>query len=597
MRACIRFRFALAMLAALSVPLLLPADVLVMKDGKTIEGEVTEQADVYEVKTPFGVLKVDKADVAQRVSGPGAMAAEAETLRVTAKAMIDGATAESNPTLKARTLGAAVEILQKALETYTKAREIFKGEKYAHLDKASAEVIREIAAAKEKMPATPAPQPAAPSPAGGNQPLAGDLLAPPPPPSSLAGAKIAPPTPTRFEGVQEGESLTIQECTGGKTRVQQRSPRWRGPWSGDEQLWWTGGKEGDALTVVFRSDDGGRKTLVLGLVNASDYGIVRVIVNGDVVRESIDLYATAVIPAPVELPVRLEEGRNRLKFKIVGANPASRGTLVGLDYVAVRPASASLAGGGMSGLPGVPETPPVPDPAAADTPAGKLLAEARDFVDRKRTSDALRVLKDLFKKHRDDPAAVAALPLFNGLKHPDGRMICGFDTPEDLGMWRLHGSRYTSFTHTVEPIHIHEGIGAARITSLRTAYHSTGAICLELGKFDVRRFRGLTISVFQARPSLGRFEIAFIRGNQRHIPWISDEGDSEIGACFYWATPLKFVGWRKFKISAQQFKARGSGGVSGKIGWHDVGALVIYDAARRGMDIAIDSLRFIEIGR
>jgi hypothetical protein len=444
MRTRIRFHAGLAVVVTLALPpLFLSADVLIMKDGKTFEGEVTEEADVYVVKTSFGVLKVDKVDVEKRVTGPEAMVAEAETLRVTAKALIDGATSEPNPTQKSRTLGAAVEILQKALETYTKAREIFKEEKYAHLDKAAAEVIREIQAAKEKMPAEAAPPPVTPPSTGGNQPIAGDLLAPPTPPSFPPVAKVpeVPETP----------------------------------------------------------------------------------------------------PMPVPVPVE--------------------------------------------------------DPVSVDTPAGKMLAEARDFIERKRTREALRVLNDLFKEHGDDPAAVAALPLFNDLPHPDGRMICGFDTPEDIRAWRLSGSRGTTFALTTKPVEIREGIGAGRITALRTRDHSTGAICLELGKFDERRFRGLTITVFQARPSLGRFEIAFIRGNQSRLPWISSVGDSEIGACFYWATPLKFVGWRKFKISAQQFQARGSGGVSGKIGWHDVGALVIYDAARRGMDVAIDSLRFIELSR
>jgi len=589
------------MVAILRLRLLLPAllglaassasDVLVLKDGKTIEGEVAPKDGAYEVKTKFGTLSVDKADVVKIVAGPDAMAAEAGTLRATARSMIDAAASVSDPALQSRKLGAAVEILEKALEIVTEARAIFKGDAHAHLDKTAAELMREIRETRDRIPAgssspaappphapkPPAPTPA-PTPAG--EPLGGDLLAPPSPPSALS--VIQPPQ--RVENAQEGENLKILACTGGQARPQNRAPLWRGPWSGDAQLWWTGGGPGDTLTLRFRSDEAGPKTLVLGLIKSFDYAIITVAVNGRPAAAAIDCFAPEVVPSSVELPVELEEGHNELTLRITGANPASRGTMVGLDYVAVRPADpGALAAGAVPAV-----------PAIDDSPAGKLLAEAKDLAGRKRPADAIKSLERLFKEHPGTPAAAAALPLFNELPHPDGRLVCGFDTPKDLAAWSVYRRRLLTFELVADPKQVKEGTGAARATAARDVDHTTGALVLQMETFDESRFRGVSIWIFQAQPSPGRLELAFIRGKQEALPWISEDGDSELGACLYWATPLNFVGWRKFKIAATQFQQRGAGGVSGKIAWRDVGALVIYDAARKGMDVVLDSLRFIE---
>jgi hypothetical protein len=53
------------------------ADVVVLADGKMIEGEVSDRGESYDVKTKYGPLSIRKSDVKQVVKGSGAAAAEA----------------------------------------------------------------------------------------------------------------------------------------------------------------------------------------------------------------------------------------------------------------------------------------------------------------------------------------------------------------------------------------------------------------------------------------------------------------------------------------------------------------------------------------
>jgi len=574
-----------------------PADVLVLKDGKTVEGEIRETDAAYEVKTPFGTLTVTKTDVARRVPPADAIAAEAETLRTVAKGMIEEANGVADAKARDRKLAAAAEILGKAANLLVDARSVYTGDAYAHLDRAAAELIGEARRCRERMApldTPPAPQPVKPTPPA--TPTPGppavpaatlptvDILAPPPPPT----ARAAPADVYRVEGAQEGEALKIVGCTGGTTRPQSRAPLWKGHWSGEAQLWWTGGKTGDALTLQFESDEAGPRSLALGLVKSFDYGLVKILVNGKTVSAALDLYAPDVTPAEVALPVELKAGPNELELQLAGANPSARGMHAGLDYVAVRVAPA----GGVAGVERPPADPAVPVPAS---PADKLMADARKMADGKRTTDARTIAARVIKQYPGTPAADEAQALLNTLPHPDGRLVSGFDTEADLRAWHVYRPRLVKLESAADPKEIYEGKGAGRMTVLRDSDHTTGAIVLELGKFDETRFRGLSLWIYQAQPSPGRLEVAFIRGKQESLPWVSEEGDSEIGACFYWATTLNFTGWRQFKVSAQQLLPRGSGGVSGKITWRDVGAVVIYDAARKGMDVVLDSLRFIEL--
>ncbi len=53
------------------------ADVLFLKGGQRIEGEMVLKGGAYEVRTPYGVLSVPKAEVAKAVRPAEAFEAEA----------------------------------------------------------------------------------------------------------------------------------------------------------------------------------------------------------------------------------------------------------------------------------------------------------------------------------------------------------------------------------------------------------------------------------------------------------------------------------------------------------------------------------------
>jgi hypothetical protein len=111
---------------------------------------------------------------------------------------------------------------------------------------------------------------------------------------------------------------------------------------------------------------------------------------------------------------------------------------------------------------------------------------------------------------------------------------------------------------------------------------------LELKDLDEARFRGLSLWVYQAQPSAGRLEFAFIRPKLARPPFPDAYGANELTDCLYRTVPLNWAGWRQLKIPLGEFQVRG------RITWREVGALVIYEPSRKGMEVVLDSLRFLE---
>ncbi len=113
---------AALLLAALFAPQATP-DVLLLKDGKKLEGDVVDKGDAYEVKTPYGTLSVDKAEVKRHVKNPAQLTVEADTLRKIARGMYDDALkVASDPKERNRKLTAGLELLERALAVYNEAR-------------------------------------------------------------------------------------------------------------------------------------------------------------------------------------------------------------------------------------------------------------------------------------------------------------------------------------------------------------------------------------------------------------------------------------------------------------------------------------------
>src|SRR5690606_4898427 len=91
----------------------------------------------------------------------------------------------------------------------------------------------------------------------------------------------------RVEGALEGESLK-PKVTAGRARVQHMARSASDSWSGDAQLWWTGGKPGDKLTIEL-PEQSGTVDLEIVLTCARDYGIVQLTLDDKPLGKPIDL--------------------------------------------------------------------------------------------------------------------------------------------------------------------------------------------------------------------------------------------------------------------------------------------------------------------
>ncbi len=223
--------FRLAVAACLAFLAAAPGafpDILVLKDGKRLEGDVTDKGDAYEVKTRFGTLSVDKAEVKTVLKDPAQITAEAATCRKLARGMYDDALKTADPKERNRKLTAGVELLERALKGYNEAREVFTGAEYEYLDKEAATTIQEMRLYRDKMaseqavkppeppkPVAPPPVPEPPAPVPAVPPASPDpaaaTLAPVRPPSAQPTPVAMTPVPPPVEPVKPKSPKELME--------------------------------------------------------------------------------------------------------------------------------------------------------------------------------------------------------------------------------------------------------------------------------------------------------------------------------------------------------------------------------------------------
>ena len=141
---------------------------------------------------------------------------------------------------------------------------------------------------------------------------------------------------TTIPGAIEGESLKILEITGGKAKPQGMGG-FGGEWSGGAQLWWTGGKPDQKLTLALPVKEAGSFTLYGALTKAKDYGVTSIALDGKPVTSSFDGFNTSKVIHTGELDWGTHElttGEHKLTFTLAPPNPdAVPSNMVGLDYV------------------------------------------------------------------------------------------------------------------------------------------------------------------------------------------------------------------------------------------------------------------------
>ena len=142
----------------------------------------------------------------------------------------------------------------------------------------------------------------------------------------------------RLEGAIEGESLKVLAVTGGKTSGQKMTSFKASRWSGNDHLWWTGGKVGDTLTLALHVSAKGTYEVKFVGTKAHDYGAFELRLDGKLLgEEGYDFYNPAEVVTTGELNGgrhELDVGEHRLEIKILAPNPAATPrNMFGLDYV------------------------------------------------------------------------------------------------------------------------------------------------------------------------------------------------------------------------------------------------------------------------
>jgi len=158
----------------------------------------------------------------------------------------------------------------------------------------------------------------------------------------------------RVPGALEGESIKFR-ASAGKATAQPMGSFKGGRWSGNSQLFWTGGRPGDKLTIDLPAFTG-TVDLEVVLTCAKDYGIVQLSLDDQPLGDPIDLYNPDVIPSGVlAFPKLTVTGqKHTLIVQIAGANPrAQKAFMMAVDYIRLKQADGEF----VSGLPAVPSGP------------------------------------------------------------------------------------------------------------------------------------------------------------------------------------------------------------------------------------------------
>lgn len=138
------------------------------------------------------------------------------------------------------------------------------------------------------------------------------------------------------EGALEGEKLKVISKTGGNAKPQGMG-NFGSEWSGASQLWWTGAKPGQKLTLALPVKEKGRYALKAALTMARDYGIIDVALDDKPVATGWDGYNGPKVIHSGELDWGTHElipGDHMLTFTLTGKHAdAAPGYMVGLDYV------------------------------------------------------------------------------------------------------------------------------------------------------------------------------------------------------------------------------------------------------------------------
>ena len=114
-------------------------------------------------------------------------------------------------------------------------------------------------------------------------------------------------------------------------------------WSGDHQLWWMDGKDGERITLNFPVSETKKYSVAYNLTQARDYGIVKIWIDDSDDVQTIDCFSPTLTTTGKRKhgTVLLEKGNHRLNIQIAGHHPeAIPRRMFGLDYLVLEPAES-----------------------------------------------------------------------------------------------------------------------------------------------------------------------------------------------------------------------------------------------------------------
>jgi hypothetical protein len=162
----------------------------------------------------------------------------------------------------------------------------------------------------------------------------------------MEAGRAAPSQPIRQHTA--ASSITIEaealvtagkaSVNGGRVTVQAMAGFGSG-WSGNAQLFWSGGAVGAVLDLVIDIPAPGTWGVELYLTRAPDYGDLKVEVDGKPAAVEFSGYAARVsLSGPVVAGrFLLQPGPRRISFMIVGKDRQSTGYFAGIDQVKLYP--------------------------------------------------------------------------------------------------------------------------------------------------------------------------------------------------------------------------------------------------------------------
>jgi len=142
-----------------SLAALVHADVVFLKGGQRLEGEIAPKGAGFEIKNEFGAWTFTKDEVVKIVESVDKITAKGDAMRAQARMFYDEALQIGDADTKAANakLRQGLELLRKIADLYNEALETYSDPKYGHLQKTVITIFQEMRLYRDKIHSELAP--------------------------------------------------------------------------------------------------------------------------------------------------------------------------------------------------------------------------------------------------------------------------------------------------------------------------------------------------------------------------------------------------------------------------------------------------------